>query len=876
MQSIIPPSSSMSLSTVFVNNFSPLTPPFSRSLNIITDDDQVYDNYVPTTNDPGNKLFIIAVFICLGSLTVLPFAVTAGRRRIRVKQQQANRRENGESQDEITERGHDGPHHTQLSGWQRIRHWYVSILHAIVDSLVMWRHAHHETQVHNGMIHEARASVANIPQANIPQNINVGSSDSNDALNITYGGERNENTGVSIESFEIEPSSDNVDINNDNDNNQENRGNQNKGIIRPLGQYIITLAKYDNESQRILRLAIPFMTNNLIKTLSDLILLAIISQSLGTDSMIAFAMVEVIVGVSSSFMMGWIETVNSLGAMAQGAENYELVGKYLQIAILTYVICEVPMAFIWGFSMHNIILLFGFDENTANISKGYVWVFMADRIMFGILQAFIDFLGLIDRERLGMVFSCSCDLSKVALVAIVLKANEDTTLTIVGLTMLANTCLFVFLTIVISSCKQLTRPYEYGMIGELSFRDRGVVKALVKTGLPLAVGGLLAYAEWEILTIFAAVLGPAEAATWAILGFVWDVFESTTEAIGDAAEVRCAYQLGKGRPEMAKLSAYKSMLLSLVAASIITTVFLLLNGYLPEWLTTDETIQEMLIELFPLIGLGNLTMTVGMVCWALIGAQARYQLATAINLACSLLITVPLGAVFTVWLRIDLQGLTFSIVVGYVICALIMAIVLLVSDWDALSKNIRERVANGDIDIESCSTDASGLYGAYDWDELPADVQAAALLLGYTKNIWNQDKEPNEAEKSWQELTPDQQAAANVLGYDEDMWNSDGSVPGGKRKSGSNYDSVSSDDDDAMPDDKRYSDTQETASYDHLDWDELPPEVQKAAEKLGFHEDSWDDDEEPEECDKDWNQLSEEERDAARVLGYDERRWNSD
>ena len=251
-------------------------------------------------------------------------------------------------------------------------------------------------------------------------------------------------------------------------------------------------------------------------------------------------------------------------------------------------------------------------------------------------------------------------------------------------------------------------------------------------------------------------------------------------------------------------------------------------------------------------------------------------MATTINLACSLLITVPLGAMFTMWLRIDLQGLTFSIVVGYVICALIMAVVLLVSDWDALSKDIRERVANGDIDIESCSTDASGLYGAYDWDELPADVQTAALLLGYTEHLWNHDKDPKESEKSWQELTPEQQAAATVLGYDEEKWSGDENVDGGKRKSGSNYDHVASDDDNALPDNKRYSDTQETVTYDHLDWDELPPDVQNAAEKLGFLEDSWDDDEEPKECDKLWNQLSEDEKDAARVLGYDEQKWNSD
>eukprot|EP00956_Cyclotella_meneghiniana_P037140 scaffold134820_cov57-Cyclotella_meneghiniana.AAC.6 len=228
------------------------------------------------------------------------------------------------------------------------------------------------------------------------------------------------------------------------------------------------------------------------------------------------------------------------------------------------------------------------------------------------------------------------------------------------------------------------------MNGKLSLRNKDVMKSRTKTGLPLAVVGLLAYAEWQILTIFAAVLGPAEAASWAILGFVWEVFESTTNAIGDAAEVRCAYQLGKGRPETAKISAYKSMLLSLVVSMIITMVFLSLSKYLPAWLTTDQTIQGMLIQLFPPMG-----------------AQMRYRLATTINLATSLLITVPLGAVMTIALRIDLRRLMFFIIMGYVVCAWIMVIVILISYWETLSDVIRERVVNGDLDIESCSSEGS-------------------------------------------------------------------------------------------------------------------------------------------------------------------------
>ena len=45
---------------------------------------------------------------------------------------------------------------------------------------------------------------------------------------------------------------------------------------------------------------------------------------------------------------------------------------------------------------------------------------------------------------------------------------------------------------------------------------------------------------------------------------------------------------------------------------------------------------------------------------------------------------------------------------------------------------------------------------------------------------------------------------------------------------------------------------------------------------LTLYADLWDDDEEPEECDKDWDELNEEEMAAASVLGYDEVKWNMD
>jgi len=429
--------------------------------------------------------------------------------------------------------------------------------------------------------------------------------------------------------------------------------------LKQRSNFLLKIIKYDNETKRLLHLAVPFTCSAIAETVASLIILAIISQNLGTDNMVAFAMTDVIVGISSSFMGGWLEAISSLCSMAYGAGNYELCGSYAQCALIGYGLCEIPMFFTWRFLIGPILRLMGFDDAVIIIAQDYVWVTVAVNMVMGLNEGILDLLEVVEHERYANIMYCLTYAVEVGCVALV-AVKTDANLVILGLVMLVIQALFFFLNLVIPNKMGWLERFEVGLFGKFSCSNLPVVKELFGVAFPLAIGSLLAYAEWEVLTVFAAVLGPAEAATWAVLGFVWDVFESTTEAIGDAGEVRVSYQLGKGRPALARLSSYKSMFLASTLALVVTSAFLAMSNVLPTWLTSDETIQDMLTELFPLVALGNVTMNIGMVCWALIGAQGRYRLATSIATACSLLITLPIGAVTTVSMRINLQGLTFA------------------------------------------------------------------------------------------------------------------------------------------------------------------------------------------------------------------------
>jgi hypothetical protein len=51
--------------------------------------------------------------------------------------------------------------------------------------------------------------------------------------------------------------------------------------------------------------------------------------------------------------------------------------------------------------------------------------------------------------------------------------------------------------------------------------------------------------------------------------------------------------------------------------------------------------------------------------------------------------------------------------------------------------------------------------------DLPAEIQAAYVTLGWYKAMWEAQAEPDSEDLEWDDLSPDQQAAASKLGYDK-------------------------------------------------------------------------------------------------------------
>jgi hypothetical protein len=356
------------------------------------DDDQFFFDYVPTTVDPGQTLFVIASFICIGSFVCLPLLVKLGTCITSGKDR--DEAVNDSEEDEVEDGDEVGGLEEQTGGALRPSQTGadVSFIRRCLDNTgVIYstmsgnREAHHGENVGRrreavslGIEREAQESIRRrqlVPPVTISQ---VGSSlevapsrHLDNTCQLEASGKAKGNNRIAVHLPENSMSSDSTPL-------------CSPGYLRNKIRFLGSIAKYDHETKRIFRLAIPFTVSAIICTVSELVALVIISQKLGTDSVIACIMVDVLVGISSAFMGGWIEAISSVGSMAYGAENYELVGQYVQTACISYVLCEIPFAFIWGATIGDVILLMGFSESVAALAEEYVYLQIAMNMIDGV------------------------------------------------------------------------------------------------------------------------------------------------------------------------------------------------------------------------------------------------------------------------------------------------------------------------------------------------------------------------------------------------------------------------------------------------------------------------------------------------------------
>jgi len=240
---------------------------------------------------------------------------------------------------------------------------------------------------------------------------------------------------------------------------------------------------------------------------------------------------------------------------------------------------------------------------------------------------------------------------------------------------------------------------------------------VIKMAAPLSIGSLFEYGEWELLTIFAASMGQAEVAAWGLMESIWDLLEAFIEGFSNAGSVRLALHLGKGNIVQAKRSAWKSLFLVTTLGLFISIVYAIIGDHIAVLFTSDETLQNMLKAMIPIICFGNVFQSFGSMAWCLVGSQGRYHHATLISTTVTITVSIPLAAFFSLGMHFSLESLIAALVIGYSTISMCLSYLLVTSDWAYISKKVIEE--NEDNDSSDGSSSSSNASSAS--DDKPGD-----------------------------------------------------------------------------------------------------------------------------------------------------------
>lgn len=460
-------------------------------------------------------------------------------------------------------------------------------------------------------------------------------------------------------------------------------------IISRILDNLIDIAQPDAETRRILKLAIPFTIAVIMETIFDNVEVALVGNFISTNALTAYAMTDLLIGTTWEFISGLYDACMTVCPHAIGAGNNYLCGQYVQITIWLFIFAQTPTLIFWWYYLSDVIVLLNLPREVGDIAQAYARVAIWGDLIEELADIFHGLLEITDHEAFSATISIVEGLISVTTICYVLFFYNLTLIEIAYINLILSTIFFI-MAIVIALRFGWVSEYIPGMFNNFALKNTLAVKNLLNTAIPLSIGSLLAYGEWEVLTVFASHLGQAEVTAWAVLGYIWETFEAASEGIGDGAEVRVAYHLGKGNPQMAKISANKSILLGTIFSCFVTSIFFIIGDSLPVWFTTDPVLQSLIRDLLPLIGVGNITMSFGMVCWAIIGAQGRYRLATLAGFVSSWSIIMPMAAIMTYVFRFDLRAITAAVVIGYAVTSTFLTYIVQRSDWERLSKIIIE------------------------------------------------------------------------------------------------------------------------------------------------------------------------------------------
>lgn len=354
-------------------------------------------------------------------------------------------------------------------------------------------------------------------------------------------------------------------------------------LIREAFDVLVLLFEKDHESKRIVSLALPFTLSEVVMGVCENIHIALISRFMGTGAVAAITAVDIFLSITGEFLGGIVDGQLSITSHALGVGNNYLAGQYVQQAQVLTTIGYFPSYALWWFCVYPATLWLGMSEHVAHMAQQYARVEIINGWLDCMSCSIHGMYEITDHEWFSNITDIVFELFGLAAIVPTLIYYKNVDLVTLAYIDMGLEVLGIIWALSYGGCKGWLKPFFSGWLCNFALSNTRALYNLARTALPLMFGEVVAEAEWELLGVFAAHNGQSEIAAWGLLGSLWETFEAFHEGIGDAAEIRVAYHLGKGNPKMARMSGLKGAIIGTVTAFTTTSFLWILGEEIPKW-----------------------------------------------------------------------------------------------------------------------------------------------------------------------------------------------------------------------------------------------------------------------------------------------------
>ncbi|CAA0329013.1 unnamed protein product [Arabidopsis thaliana] len=389
-----------------------------------------------------------------------------------------------------------------------------------------------------------------------------------------------------------------------------------------------------------------------------------------------------------SVVFGLASALETLCGQANGAKQYEKLGVHTYTGIVSLFLVCIPLSLLWSY-IGDILSLIGQDAMVAQeAGKFATWLIPA---LFGYatLQPLVRFFqaqSLILPLVMSSVSSlcvhivlCWSLVFKFGLgslgAAIAIGVSYWLNVTVLGLYMTFS-----------SSCSKSRATISMSL-----FEGMG---EFFRFGIPSASMICLEWWSFEFLVLLSGILPnpKLEASVLSVCLSTQSSLYQIPESLGAAASTRVANELGAGNPKQARMAVYTAMVITGVESIMVGAIVFGARNVFGYLFSSETEVVDYVKSMAPLLSLSVIFDALHAALSGVARGSGRQDIGAYVNLAAYYLFGIPTAILLAFGFKMRGRGLWIGITVGSCVQAVLLGLIVILTNWKQQARKARERV----------------------------------------------------------------------------------------------------------------------------------------------------------------------------------------